>query len=165
MSLRGTRSFSAGRPRVSQIFKKRNVLINADVTINADAVLLGTIAIRETGTIYAVKLSLHAFAEGGATVDGQRVIIWLRCVPNNTTLPDLTAGDDMDTINGFPAALLYCGGANQDNPSSYLNEKFRFRRKADDNFDVELLGQHTNVQGAGRVVNVVGIMSVIVRVR
>ena len=166
MSFRGgTRSAGRAIVRPSQIFKKRNDLINVDVPINADAVLLGTITLQETGTLYAVKLSLRAIAEASAIVDGQRVMIWVRCVPANTGLPDLTLNSDMDTINGFPAALLYCFGVNQDNPSSYLNEKFRFRRKCDAATELQLLAQHTNTQGTGRVVHIAGLMSAILRVR
>ncbi len=70
MSVRGGTRFT-GRANLSpsQIFKKRTDLINLDVPINSNATLLATVNIRETGTVYAVKLSLQGFAEGSLTVD------------------------------------------------------------------------------------------------
>ena len=164
MSFRG-RSRGTAVPRTSQIFKKRHDLINVDIPINADATLLGTITMQETGTIYAIKLSLHCFAEAPATTDAQRVMIWVRCVPDGTALPDLTDNGQMDTLNGFPAALLMGLATNGIAAASYLNEKFRFRRKCDDNSLIQLIGQHTNTQGTGRVCNITGLMEAIIRVR
>ncbi len=165
MSVRGTRGFSTGRPRVSQIFKKRNALVNADVPINSNATLLATITLAETATIYAIKLALFAFGEASVVADVQRVVLWIRCVAAGSGLTDLTQDQDMDTINGFPAVMLCPHGTNQDNSACYINEKFRFRRKCDDNSLLQLIAQHTNVQGTGRVVNVSGLMTAILRVR
>ncbi len=166
MSVRGGTRFSGGANlSPSQIFKKRTDLINLDIPINSNATLLATVNIRETGTVYAVKLSLQGFAEGSLTVDAQRIMIYVRCVPEGTNLPDLTVENEIDTLNGFFVCLLLCTGVNQQAVSQYLNQKFRFRRKCDDNTDIQLIAQHTNTQGTGRVVNITGQMQVIVRVR
>ncbi len=147
-----------------RFLKKRNDLLNVDIPINSDATLIGSIVFAETGTLYAVKLSLAGLAENGALADWQRVCIWLRVVPGNTALPDLTANLDMDTINGFPAKCLAIRG-NLDGPSTTLDIKFRYRRKVDDGEVLQVIGQHTNVQGTGRVVNIIGLMTAIVRMR
>ncbi len=165
MSARGTRNFVAARPRVSQIFKKRNDLVTADIPINSNGTLIGNFTLNETGTLYAVKLSLHAFSEGGAAGDVQRILIWIRCAPPGTSVPDLTNTAEMNNMNGFPAAALMAVGGFQSGLQCYLNEKFRYRRKCDDQTVVELFGQSTTVQGTGRVVNINGIMSAVIRMR
>ncbi len=166
MSFRGG-SRIAGRAivRPSQIFKKRHDLVNSDVPINSNATLIGNINIRETGTVYAVKLSLHAFPEAGTNPDIQRVAIYVRCVPEGTGLPDLTVENEIDTLNGFNAVVFHPGSTSSVGNRQFINEKFRYRRKCDDNTDVQLIAQHTNTQGTGRVVNITGLFSAIVRVR
>ncbi len=164
MSFRG-RPRNVAVPRTSQIFKKRNLLIDSDVPINSNATLIGEIVTRETETLYAIKLSLHCFAEASATTDAQRVAIWVRCVPAGTGLPDLTTAVEQDTLNGFPAAVLMGLATNGIATAAYLNEKFRYRRKCDENTLVQVIAQHTNTQGTGRVCNLAGLMSLILRVR
>ena len=165
MSFRGGNRFPARQASPSQIFKKRNDLLNVDIPINSDATLLGTITLDETGTLYALKVSLFAFGEGGTNSDMQRVTIWARCVPAGTALPDLTTNQEMDTINGFPVKSLAVLGLAVPGPYQAVDTKFRFRRKCDANMLIQLIGQHTNVQGTGRVVNISGLMTAIYRVR
>ena len=149
----------------SQIFKKRNELINLDVPINSNATLLASISLQETGTVYAIILSVLAFQEAGASADVQRVTLWVRCVPADTALPDLTDTQELDTINGFSPKTLHTISTNGIGDLGALHQKFRFRRKCDSNMQVELIAQHTNTQGTGRVVNMTGLMTVVLRVR
>ena len=164
MSFRN-RGFVAATPRVSQIFKKRNDLINATIPSNADAFLLGTITLDETGTVYAVKVSVAGNHISGVSPDIQRIILWIRCVPANTGLPDLTLNAEMDTINGFPIGLLHMQDGNPAAFQSAIDQKYRFRRKCDAGEELQLIGQSTNVNGAGRSVQVFGLLSAIIRTR
>ncbi len=91
--------------------------------------------------------------------------MYVRCVPEGTNVPDLTVGNEIDTMNGFSPTVFTAGTLQSSGPANYLNEKFRFRRKCDDNTDINLLAQHTNTQGSGRVVNIIGLMQAIIRVR
>ncbi len=164
MSFRG-RARPTIRTGPSQIFKKRGDLIFTTVPSNADAFLLGSWTMAETGTIYAVTVDITAHAVASAATDMQRVIIWVRCVPANTPLPDLTLNAEMDTLNGFSAGVFVTEGTTELSPSQTIRQKFRFRRKCDDGMDVQLIAQHTNVQGVGRSVLIVGRFGGVVRVR
>jgi len=165
MSFRGGTRFPARNTSPSQIFKKRNDLIDQDVPINSNGTLCGQITLTETGTLYAVKLSIHAFGEVSLDFDRQRVAMWIRCVPNDTAIPDLTDVFELDTINGFSPIVFSVGRPDNDGVHTFLNEKFRYRRKCDANMELQLLAQHTNEQGVGRVVNITGIMTAIIRSR
>ncbi len=165
MSARGGNRFFNQNRGPSQIFKKRYDLINTDIPINADATLLGTITLDETGTVYAIGLSLHAMSESGTSGDVQTIRLWIRCVPAGTALPDLTANAEIDTLNGFtPVTLFGLGGAGG-GIAQYVSQKYRFRRKCDEATLLQLLGQSSTTQGTGRVVNIAGTFSAIVRVR
>ena len=165
MSLR-TSSRRIGRTLgPAQIFKKRNDLINVQVPINANAFLLGTITLQETGTLYAITLDLLATSIAPNAGDVQRIVLWVRCVPEGTTLPDFTVNGVMDTVNGFSPATIFGVDELEQGVASYLHEKFRFRRKCDDNTLIQLIAQHTNTNGTGRVVEISGHFGAVIRVR
>ena len=150
--------------RPAQVFKKRNNPYDTLVGSNADAVLLSEIVLRETGTIYSVKISAKAYSVS-ADGDSNVIRLWIRCVPAQTTLPDLTAGVDLDTMNGFYVGQVDGSGADARTSSDFLQEKFRFRRKCDENSLLQLLAQSTNVRGAGQTVEIVGVMVAVIRVK
>ena len=165
MSFRNRGFAGRASPRVSQIFKKRNELFTVAVPSGSDATLLATTTLDETGTLYAVKVSCFLSHVAGTAPDTQRVPIWIRCVPAGTPLPDLTSEPEMDTLNGFPAAVLFGHDGVSRGPSNYLNEKFRFRRKCDANMVVQLIAQSTSTEGTGRTCEISGLMSLIIRIR
>ncbi len=166
MSFRGGSRF-AGRASASpsQIFKKRNDLINVTVPSNSNATLLGTIAIDETGTLYAVTVDIHGAHLSGAAGDNQRLTIWVRCVASGAALQDLTLNAVMDTTNGFSPCVLHMVSGLLEAPSSFFAGKFRYRRKCDAGVQVELIAQSTNIGGTGRSVQVSGHFGAVVRVR
>ncbi len=164
MSFSGTRSRVIA-PRVSQIFKKRNDLINTSVPINSNATLLGSVVLQETGTLYAITVSLYTLSVDAIAGDIQRIVLWVRCVPSGATLPDFTDNAVMDTTNGFSLATLIGVAENAGGNQSYVNEKFRYRRKCDDATIIQLIAQSTTISGTGRVQDVSGHFSAIIRMR
>ncbi len=164
MSFRGRTTVGRG-VRPTQVFKKRNNVFATSVPSNADATLLSEIVLRETGTIYSVKISCNGNYLSAAAGDAQRINIWVRCVPAVTALPDLTAAVELDTMNGFlVASFMYTFEANERSIQG-INEKFRFRRKCDENSLLQLLAQSTNTQGTGRVIEMQGVMAAVIRVK
>ena len=167
MSFRGTPgNFGRSVPRVSQIFKKRSILFDQDVPINSNGTLVATIQLQETGTLYAIKLSLTCDSNAGTGGDNQRITLWVRCAPADSAVPDFTDSEEQQTLNGFsPATLFGVAQANLGIAATYLNEKFRFRRKCDRLTEVELFAQSTTVRGTGRVCTLSGLMQLIIRMR
>ena len=166
MSFRGTRGNLRGAPRVSQIFKKREDRVSNTVASSSNATLIGSTVIQETGTVYAVKLSLALQHLGATTGDFQRIVLWIRCIPADTGLPDLTDATEMETLNGFsPGCLFGVGPGSSSGPAVYMNEKFRFRRKCDRNTVIELLAESTLLNGTARVCDISGLMTTIIRLR
>ena len=159
------RSTTIGRGlRPAQVFKKRHNLASTQIPINADATLLGEIVMRETGTIYALKISAVGNQIAGTGQDQQRIMLWARCVPAVTGLPDLTSEVEMDTLNGFfVGQFVLIGG--QETSASKIEEKFRFRRKCDENSLIQLIGQSTSTNGTGRVVIVDTMMEAVIRMK
>ena len=90
--------------------------------------------------------------------------MWCRCVPAATGLPDLTVPVELDTLNGFYVGSIFSedGIANTWN---YLLEKFRFRRKCDENSLIQLLARSLNTQGTGAAIEVSGVMAAVIRVK
>ena len=151
--------------RPAQVFKKRNNIFLSPVLDNADAVLMSEIVLRETGTIYSVKVSFWGMALGSVAGDHQRINVWVRCVPAVTGLPDLTSSVELDTMNGFFVGSFTFTGVVQPSTGQGINEKFRFRRKCDENSLVQLLAQSTSTNGMGRTVEIGGVMAVVIRVK
>ena len=152
--------------RPTQVFKKRNNLFSTTVLNNANAVLISEIVMRETGTLYSVKISAYGEHVSGANLDVQRIELWCRCVPAVTGLPDLTVAVEQDTMNGFYVGQIVCdsgciGAAAQMIPTT----KFRFRRKCDENSLLQLIAQSTDVGAVGRSVIVSGLMAAVIRVK
>ena len=88
-------SFGRG-VRPAQVFKKRNLLFNTTALNNADATLIAELVLRETGTVYSLKVSINGIHISGVAGDVQRIMLWARCVPAVTGLPDLTASVELD---------------------------------------------------------------------
>ncbi len=132
---------------------------------NADATLLSEIVLRETGTIYSVKISLNGHHLSAVGADSQRMNLWVRCVPAATGLPDLTAAVEIDTLNGFLVGSMYYDAASPSQSTRGINEKFRFRRKCDENSLLQLLGQSTSINGTGRSILTTGVMAAVIRVK
>ena len=164
MSFRGRTTTGRG-VRPAQVFKKRNNIFSTIVLNNADATLVSEIVLRETGTIYSVKVSMGGQHQAPAGADTQIIRCWVRCVPAATALPDLTAAVELDTMNGFHVgSFLYIGQTDHVNIGS-INEKFRFRRKCDENSLLQLLAQSTNTNGTGRSVEMTGTFTAVIRVK
>ena len=151
--------------RPAQVFKKRNNISLINVLSNADAILVNEIVLRETGTIYSVKLDIHGEHLSGVAGDTQKVNLWIRCVPAVTALPDLTAAVELDTMNGFFVGTLNIADGDDTNPNSKLREKFRFRRKCDENSLVQVLAQSTALAGTGRTVRVASTFVAVIRMK
>ncbi len=165
MSFRGTNRGRTSTVRPAQIFKKRNVLYDANVAAGITAALLGQITMTETGTIYSIKISAQGRHVSGTSGDQDVINLWVRCIPQGTGLPDLSDGLDLDTLNGFYVGRLNMANGSNSGFGTGLVEKFRFRRKCDQNSIIQLLGQSDNVNPTARVVEVVGVIAAVIRVR
>ena len=148
----------------AQVFKKRYDRMDGVASLNNNnATLLAQIILEETGTIYAVKIGVSGHPIGGSAGDSNILNLFVRCVPNDTLLPDLTDDTELETMNGFyVGSFLFSTGFTNIHG---INEKFRFRRKCDRNMQLQLLAQSTNVQGTGRTVEFSGIFEAIIRVK
>ncbi len=151
--------------RPAQIFKKRHSLDNITVPSNSNGTLLAEIQLTETGTVYAVKVSAKGIHVAGVSGDSQLIRLWVRCVPFATALPDLTAVGQLDTMNGFYVGSLYFSNGNNAGPDLAMTEKFRFRRKCDEDTLIQLIAQSFNYAGNGRSVEMVTTFVAINRVR
>ncbi len=166
MSFRQSRTSFRGGNRVAQVFKKRHGIINEVASLNNNnATLLDQITLEETCTVYAIKIGVWGQALSTAAGDGQIQHLFVRCVPADTALPDLTDNDQVETMNGFYVGSFLFNHTTSQGGDTGLNQKFRFRRKCDRNSLVQLLVNSTNVQGTGRTVEWSGAMQVIARVR
>ncbi len=165
MSMRAGRSIVGRGVRPAQVFKKRHDIFNTNVPTGADAFLLGEIDLRETGTIYALKVSFGAFGQAIVTADLQSIHIVARCVPANTGLPDLTSPIELDTMNGFFVGSFLFGGNGTNAFIINFNEKFRFRRKCDENSLIQIIAQSTSIAGTGRTIEFRGVLSAVIRVK
>ena len=164
MSLRRSTTIGRGN-RPAQVFKKRNNLFDTSVPNNSNATLLSEIVLRETGTIYSIKIGCTGIQISGTGQDTQRIELWCRCVPATTTLPDFTVGVVQDTINGFFVGTLTFVGGLLASWNNIPNIKFRFRRKCDENSLVQLIAQSSPTQGTGRTVEIAGLMAAVIRVK
>ena len=66
MSQVRNRAFVSRGVRPAQVFKKRNNVWNTTIANGSNAVLLSEIVLRETGTIYSVKIGYNAHHAGAA---------------------------------------------------------------------------------------------------
>ena len=163
MSVNRGRTFTAGRVRPAQVFKKRNNVWNTAVATGSNATLLSEIVLRETGTIYSVKLSFGGLHQSAVAGDAQVIRVWVRCVPASTGLPNLNTAVELDTMNGFfVGTFIFIGTENR---ARWFNEKFRFRRKCDENSLIQVLAESSSFNGTGRVVELTGTTAVVIRVK
>ena len=151
--------------RPTQVFKKRNNIFSTQVLANSNATLISEIVLRETGTVYAIKVSMFGQQLLPDAIDAVVNRIWIRCVPAATGLPDLTVAVELDTLNGFLVGSFLFVGADTSQAGHGLNEKFRFRRKCDENTLVQLIGQSTGTNGVARIVEWNGVMQAVIRVK
>jgi len=156
----------------SPIFKKRMFRFSTTVP-NTTPVNIASIVLRETGTIYSVKIDMAIIN----TVTGsnvQELNFALRCVPQKelNSIPDFGVDQEIETINGFYVGSLWSSGVDAASGDTHypqlkatLNEKYRFRRKCDENTRINLFADSVVRQGAAQSVQVFGMMYVVVRVR
>ena len=157
------RSNFANRP--AQVFKKRNIAFETTILNNASATLLAEIVLRETGTIYSIKIGMQGHQISGSAGDGQLIIVYCRCVPAGTGLPDLTVNVEVDTMNGFyVGSYLFLDGV-QAAMANGLNEKFRFRRKCDENSLIQVIARSLGTAGTGRSIEWTGSIAAVIRVK
>ena len=148
----------------AQVFKKRFDKFQGVASLgNNNATLLAQIILEETGTIYAVKIGAIGHAIGLVAGDETTNHLWIRCVPNDTALPDLTDSTELETMNGFYVGSF--GYILSVFNTHDMNEKFRFRRKCDRNMQLQLLAQSEAGNGTARTVEWSGILEAIIRVK
>ncbi len=164
MSFRRTSSTPRG-VRPAQVFKKRNNKANISIPNNSNATLLSEIVLRETGTIYSVKIGIGTNLTNGADGDVQELDLWCRCARAGASLPDFSIAVEADTINGFYIGTLSVTN-HEGNPNAHITgEKFRFRRKCDENSLLQIIGVSTNIAGTGKSVETFVNTAVVIRVR
>ncbi len=165
MSFPARRTSPRGGNRPAQVFKKRyDAMQGVSSLANNNATLLAQIILSETGTIYAVKIGAWGDMIAGVSPDAMVNNLYVRCVPNDTLLPDLTDETELATMNGFfVGSYFFRGGSG--NVTQGTNTKFRFRRKCDENMQLQLLAQSFHSGGTMRTVEWSGIFEAIIRVR
>ena len=105
----------------------------------------------------------NAHHAGAAANDSQKINLWVRCVPAATALPNLNTAVEIDTLNGFfVGSFIYIGGVTVQNN---FNEKFRFRRKCDENSLLQLLAESSSFNGTGRSMLASGMFAAVIRVK
>ncbi len=161
-----SRSNTIGRGvRPAQVFKKRNLPFETTILSNAAGTLLAEIVLRETGTIYSVKVGMWGHAISQVAGDAQLIVVYVRCVPAGTGLADLSINVEVDTMNGFYlGSFLFLDGL-QGGVMNGLNEKFRFRRKCDENSLIQIIARSLNTSGTGRSIEWTGSMAAVIRVK
>ncbi len=159
------RTFSSRGVRPAQVFKKRHNRYNTTVVTGSNATLLSEIVLRETGTIYSVKISAFTIAISAVAGDVGRLDLWVRCVPAATTLPDFTSAVVEDTVNGFFVGTIYGTDVIGGMHSLIDSVKFRFRRKCDENTLLQLIATSQISNGVGRSNIISGMMAAVIRVK
>ncbi len=152
----------------SPIFKKRFIGFSqsAGNQVNQNIVEM---TFRETGTIYAVKLSFSMVSAGPTGADTQKMDFGLRVgseVAITSAVPDFSIPTQIETMNGFVVGSLMAQTEDINSPlKGWIDEKFRFRRKIDENDRIQLFGKSLVVNGSAQTMVVAGIMEVIIRTR
>ncbi len=153
----------------SQIFKKRIIRFAANA-INGSANELADITLTETGTIYAVKITVHGVGQSADGDDVQLISVFCRVVgePGLTSIPNVSTPEQIETMNGFYVGSRTFAGKPVDvTPGTlpFIEEKFRFRRKVDAKQHVQLFTSSLVVDNAAQTVAMSGILEVIIRMR
>ena len=161
----------------SPIFKRRfGLFVNA--LVNATTTTVQAITMRETGTIYAVKVGM-TFTPQNATYadnDSMRVIYAITRTRAGSAVGTALLSNliQTETIDGFIMGSKEVGfrrgsdasdGALPLSVDNNVNEKYRFRRKTDENDVWNLVMRTAVVNGAARDVLVSGFIEYIVRSR
>ena len=171
------RNTGARRRGPSPIFKRRFALIS-NVLVNATTSTLAQIVIRETSTIYALKVCL-AFTPQSATYadnDSMRTLVCMVRTRSGqavgtTLLSNIIA---TETIDGFLIGCREVGfrrgsdatdGALPLHVDSQIDEKYRFRRKTDEGDAWNLVARSNVTTGSARDVLISGFIEFIIRVR
>ncbi len=166
MSARGGRNFVAARNRPAQVFKKRNAIFDTNILAGTAGVIISTITLGETGTVYSVKVAIQGIHTSGVTGDQNLINLWIRCAPSGTAVPNLASAVALDTLNGFFVGRLNMANGSNSGFGTGLVEKFRFRRKCDANSLLQLMAQSDFLGGGtSRAVNVGGVLTAVIRVR
>ncbi len=167
MSTRGrfTRPVARGP---TPIFKKRDEAFDVS-SAATNGVLLAQLQIRETGTVYAAKVGILSFPESGAAVgDFVRSDYYVDCIPNaGAAIPNLSSAIERETLNGFYVGSQLNGSLSA---SNFINiipiiEKFRYRRKCDENSFVRLIARQTVVAGGDITIGYTGVFNIVIRTR
>ena len=130
----------------AQIFKKRFLQINAGVATGSSNT--ANIVIRETGTVYAVRISgsiFHSNTAGGVN----RVWVTLQKRASGSGIIALFSAAAVNIESG-DILLLKHGVVRADiTTGSVLNvdEKFRYRRKVDENTVLSVVSENSTTQG------------------
>ena len=147
------------------IFKKRFERFNTVIGSQVNATVQ-TLTFRETGTVYAVKIDAKAQHIGGAVGDIQNCELYCFVQRSGGGTPDLSLDPVVETLNGFfMGSLLAADGDNTVGSPTMLRDKFRYRRKVDENMELRIAARNAAIAGTGRSVAVFGNVEVIIRVR
>ena len=161
---RQNRQYSTKGP--TPIFKKRyDTLVNTQISNNITNGRVAQIQLRETGTVYTVKVCMKATQVAAAVGDLQQCDLFVIVEPLAGIVTDHTVEANVETDNGFYVGSLFPSDGDFSGANDYLLEKFRFRRKVDENMRITLVGTNLNKKGTGRSVDFNGTFCAVIRVR
>ena len=169
MSLARARPFTRGLRGPTPIFKRRHKRFTAVTAASGTPTRLQTITIRETGTIYAAKVGIWGHSVSASAGDIQQCDFGLACSIKDQNIIDLSDDAEVETMNGFFVGTIFTADiattTNEPIGGMFIQEKFRFRRKCDENNVVELFTDTTVHNGVARTVAFSGYLDLIIRVR
>ncbi len=165
MSFTQSRLRGSTSVRPAQVFKKRYKRFDNQIASGATSANIAIISLEETGTIYSVKIDIQGLHLSGTTGDMQKIQLYVACKPAGTPQVNMNTEINLETMNGFYVGSLNMANGSNEGFRTGLTEKFRFRRKCDRNTEVILIGVSQIVNGTGRVVDMTGLMTIVVRVK
>ncbi len=129
------------------IFKKRHTSGNISFAPNTNGTV-SSLTVRETGTVYAVKISYIVDASDGNPQDTQNFEVYCHVKnPAGAAIVDLTDAAEVDGISGFlveNAGVMDAASVSGPGFHSFT-QKFRFRRLVDEGDLLELIQRHRGV--------------------
>ncbi len=162
------RGFSAPRARTgpTPIFKRRAGFFATTISAGTDGQVIFNLTVRETGTVYAVKVSMRAHGVSMAGGDLQWLDCFITASDNiGTFSPDWSVLQERETNNGFYVGGLAAVIQDFSGVGDKLEDKFRFRRLVDENSQLILSCQSRVISGTTRAVIVYGSIEYIIRTR
>ena len=149
----------------SQIFKARDAFFNALVLVDGGTQIVNFIDVRETGTTYALKVDVFVHQDTQVTGDVNRVDLFASIEKANAGIQGFETPMNTETLNGFYVGSVWLtDGDASGGEYQHLREKFRFRRKVDENMEIRLTAFNTSVIGSATV-RLSGRMRAIIRTR